>query len=105
MDSGNSSGGLEEAETSEPLLVSEDEDAVIDEEELRTHLAIAKTAKRWRNIRLLAGAIALLVLVGVFVRLSRYRRPFDCKTAFFFRISLVPFPLACKGMAAIILKI
>jgi hypothetical protein len=77
----NANDELEDVEVGEPLLVSQTDDetdAAIDEEELRRHITSSKTAKRWRYIRFVTGAFVIFVFVGVFVRLSRWKRPFDC---------------------------
>ena len=75
---------LDDAEDSEPLLVSEvdnaaDADAVVDAEELRARVATSKAARRWTRIRITVGILTALIILAIFVRLSRYRRPFDCK--------------------------
>jgi hypothetical protein len=71
---------LEDVDSAEPVLASDDDsEAVIDAEQLRGHIASSKAARRWKYVRLLLGAVSLLVLVGIFVRLSTWKRPFDCK--------------------------
>jgi hypothetical protein len=84
MASENPDRELEEVDVSEPLLSDADADAVIDAEQLQTHLASAKAARRWMRIRIAIGTITLLVLIGIFVRLSRWKRPFDCELKFLF---------------------
>jgi hypothetical protein len=71
---------LEDVGIAEPVLASDDDsEAVIDAEQLQRHIASSKAARRWKYVRLLLGAISLLVLVGIFVRLSTWKRPFDCR--------------------------
>ena len=77
---------LDHAEVSEPMLVSEpdadtdaDADAVVDAEELRARIATSKAARRWTRIRITVGTLTALIILAVFIRLSRHRRPFDCK--------------------------
>jgi hypothetical protein len=86
MASASSNRELEEVDVSEPLLsdADADADAVVDAQQLQTHLASAKAARRWRRIRIAIGTITLLALIGIFVRLSRWRRPFDCELKFLF---------------------
>lgn len=74
---------LEDVDIDEPLLVNDAEseaDAILDEEELQKHIATSKAARRWRYIRVAVGGFAFLVLVGIFIRLSRWRRPFNCNS-------------------------
>jgi hypothetical protein len=75
---------LDDAQVSEPLLISEvdteaDADAVVDAEELRARIATSKAARRWTRIRITVGTLTALIILAIFVRLSRHRRPFDCK--------------------------
>jgi hypothetical protein len=84
MASNNPDCELDDAGDSEPLLVSEvdtdaDADAVVDAEELRARIATSKAARRWTRIRITVGIVTALITLAIFVRLSRYRRPFDCK--------------------------
>jgi hypothetical protein len=84
MASNNPDRELDDAEDSEPLLVSEvdtdtDADAVVDAEELRARIATSKAARRWTRIRITVGILTALIILAIFIRLSRYRRPFDCK--------------------------
>jgi len=71
---------LEDVDIAEPVLASDDNsEAVIDAEQMRRHTASSKAARRWKYVQLFLGANSLLVLVGIFVRLSMWTRPFDCK--------------------------
>lgn len=75
---------LDDAEVSEPLLVSEvdtdaDADDIVDAEELRARIATSKAARRWTRIRITVGTLTALIILSIFIRLSRHRRPFDCK--------------------------
>jgi len=80
MSSNDPDHGLDDvdAEPSEPLLDGEAE-AIADAEQLETHLASLKAARRRNYIRLGIGTVAVLVFIGIFVRLSRWKRPFDCE--------------------------
>ncbi len=96
MASNDSDRELDDVESSEPLLISQaDADAVIDAEQLRAHIASSKSARRWRRIRIAVGAVTVLVLFGIFIRLSMWRRPFDCK----FTLPLHSLALASDWMA------
>ncbi|KAE9376218.1 hypothetical protein N431DRAFT_404411 [Stipitochalara longipes BDJ] len=78
MSSNDPDHGLDDVDTgsSEPLLDAEAQ-AAADAEQLEAHVASSKSARRRSYIRLSVGTIAVLAFVGIFVRLSRWRRPFD----------------------------
>lgn len=82
MSSDNPDHGLEDVDpdAEAPLIEGDAEEAAADAAQLETHAASLKAARRRRYIRLCVGTFAALAFVGIFVRLSRWKRPFDCES-------------------------
>jgi hypothetical protein len=79
MASNNSQSALEDVDIAQPMLASDDDsEAALDAEQLRTHISSSKAARRWRYVKVAIGMLTIFVLAGIFVRLSRWKRPFDC---------------------------
>ena len=76
----DSQSEMEDVGITEPMLASDnDSEAVLDAEQLRAHIASSKAARRWSYVKVVTGLFAILLIIGIFARLSRWKRPFDCK--------------------------